>query len=121
MKMKISLQSPDKLRQNKSINKIIVFFLVINKVVTMNLLLCEPRRIYKKLTIECISLQEKSNTTLTIIIYEEKNACNEKVLTIKLIQNCLELSKNNDSFIRHCFFELFYKQTYKGLWLIMRV
>lgn len=54
-------------------------------------LLCEPWRIYKKLTIECISQQEKSNTTRTIIIYKEKkNACNEKLSTINIIHNCLE-------------------------------
>lgn len=57
---------------------------------TMNLLLCEPRRIYKKLTIECISQQEKSNTTWTIIIYKEKNAGIEKLSTTNIIHNCLE-------------------------------
>lgn len=43
-------------------------------------LLCEPRRIYKKLTIECISQQEKFNTTRTIIIYKEKKA--------RVMKNC---------------------------------
>lgn len=53
-------------------------------------LLCEPQRIYKKLTIECISQQEKSNTTWTIIIYKEKKRVNEQLSTINIIHNCLE-------------------------------
>lgn len=52
---------------------------------------------------------------------KRKNACNEKLSTINIIHNCLELSKNNDCLLGNISFKLFHKQMYEGLWLIMMV